>query len=255
MRRREKFVIAALLLSFGLLAVQYVTLEFRYLAVAVLMVVSYLVSAWALAEDLQKHEWLTIVPFPALYTGAVSLFYFLLPANFWSRAAILTLFCVGVYALYLTANIFSVAKGRTIQLVHAAHAIGLLFTLLTSLLITNTLFSLRLPFFVNGLVIGLVHFPLIMMSLWSVELENRISREVLGYTVLLTLILVEVGIIFSFIPFSVWNAALFIMTFSYIGLGILHNHLRERLFKSAITEYSWVAGLVGVVFWLIFPWK
>ncbi len=255
MRRREKFVIAAILLSLGILSMQYVSLEWRYLAVGILTLISFFVSGWALSDDLQKHEWLTIVPFPALYTMAVGLFYFLLPAHLLSKFAILALFSVGMYGLYLTSNIFSVAKGRTIQLLHAAHAIGLLFTLLTSLLFTNTLFSLRLPFWVNGLGIGLVHFPLILMSLWSVQLDKKITKTVVGLCSLLTLILVEVGIVISFYPLSVWNQALFIMALCYIGLGVFHNYLKGRLFANTLTEYSLVAGFVALIFFLLFPGK
>ncbi len=255
MRRREKFVIASILLSLGLLAMQYVSLEWRYLAVGVLTMISFAVSGWALADDLQRHEWLTIVPFPALYTMAVGLFYFLLPTNLVSKFAILALFSVGMYGLYLTSNIFSVAKGRTIQLLHAAHAIGLLFTLLTSLLFTNTLFSLRFPFYINGLGIGLVHFPLILMSLWSVQLDKRLSAQVTGLTSLLTLVLVEVGIVISLYPLSAWNQALFIMALAYIGLGIFHNYLKGRLFANTLTEYSLVAVFVGAIFVLLFPGK
>ena len=92
MRRREKFVITATLLSSGLLGIQYVALDFKYWAVAALLVVSYFVSAWALFDDLQAHEWLTVVPFPALYAAAVGLFYFLLPENAISQIVILVLF-------------------------------------------------------------------------------------------------------------------------------------------------------------------
>ena len=80
MRRREKFVIAAALLGLGLFLVQFISLEYRYWAILLFSFVSYLISAWALAEDLQKFEWITILPFPTLYAGGVSLFYFLLPA-------------------------------------------------------------------------------------------------------------------------------------------------------------------------------
>src|SRR5690554_6157654 len=135
MRRREKFVIASVVLSLGLWSLQLIQLEYRYYAVAVFSIITYLVSAWSLAEDLQRFEWATILPFPALYAASVALFYFLLPESVLSRLFSVGLFGVGMYALLLTSNIFSVAKGRTIQLVYAAHAIGLLFTLLTSLLL------------------------------------------------------------------------------------------------------------------------
>ncbi len=255
MRRREKFVIASVLLSLGLLGVQYVSLEVRYWAIGLFLVVSYFVSAWALIDDLQTYEWLTIVPFPALYASSVAGFYFLLPAGVMSKFILLVIFGIGMYALFLTSNIYSVAKGRTIQLLHAAHAIGLLFTLVTSLLFTNTIFGSRLPFYLNGLLSGLVHFPLILMSLWSINLEDYLSGEILALSGILTLFLAELTMILSFYPFSVWHIALFVMAFVYISLGIVHSFLKERLFESTLREYSLVAVFVVVMFVILFPYK
>lgn len=255
MRRREKFVIASALLSLGLLVVQYVPLDYRYWAVLVFGIISYLVSAWTLSDDLQRLEWITIVPFPTLYAVAVGLFYYLLPANVFSKMFILIMFGLGMYAIFLTSNIFSVAKERTIQLLHAAHAIGLLFTLLTSLLFTNTIFSLMWPFYAIALSIGIVHFPLILMSLWTIGLEKVIRSEILGLSLLITLLVMELGMALSFYPISVWNSALIIMTFLYITLGIVHNFLRGRLFSRTLTEYSLVAGFLFLVFILLIPGK
>lgn len=255
MRRREKFVLSAIVLSLGLLSVQYISLEWRFIGVLIFTMVSYFVSAWALSDDLQKFEWLTILPLPALYAGAVGAFYFLLPISILSRIFNLVLFGVGMYALYLTSNIYSVAKGRTIQLLHAAHAIGLLFTLLTSLLFLNTVFSQHLAFYLNALLVGILHFPLIFLFLWSVNLEQKIDRQIIHLSWMLTLFLVELAIIFSFFPFSVWNIALLIMTFLYIGLGILQSHLQNRLFQNTLNEYSWVAVFLCIVFLILLPWK
>lgn len=255
MRRRERFVVASIILSLGLFIVQLVDLEFRVWAVVALGFVSYLLSAWALFEDLQPFEWFTVLPFPVFYAISVGFFYFLLPTNFVSRLLVLTIFGVGMYALFLTSNIFSVAKGKAIQLIHAAHAIGLLFTLFTSLLLTNTVFSLHLPFYFNGLAVAMIHFPLILMSLWSVKLEQKVSKETLVLSGMLTLILTELVVGLSFYPISVWNQALLTMAVLYIGLGVLQNYLRGILFSNAIREYSLVAGLVGFIFLMLFPLK
>ncbi len=255
MRRREKFVIAAIVLSLALLGLQLIPLEYRYFGVLGLMVLSYGVSAWALVDDLQPFEWSTILPLPTLYATGVGLFYFLLPENIISRLFILGLFGVGMYGLFLTANIYSVAKGRTIQLIHAAHAIALLFTLLTSTLFSNTIFSLRLPFYLVVPLVGVVHACLIFMSLWAVNLEQRVTSQILTLSGVLTLILMEMSLALSFMPLSVWNQALLLMAMLYIGLGIFHNYLRGVLFTNTIREYSLVGGLVVVIFFLLFPLK
>lgn len=255
MRRREKFVIAAFFLSLCLLIVQYISLEWRYVSVGVFVVFSYIVANWVLKDDLQSHERLTIVPFPALYAGAVGLFYFLLPSHFFSRILVLVMFGIGMYALFLTSNIYSVAKGRTIQLLHAAHAIGLLFTLLTSLLFANSLFSLKLPFYWNAVGIAATHFPLVLMSLWSVKLESKVRRDVWSLTTLLTVVLTEVAIILSLMPQTVWYQALFIMSALYLGVSVLRSYLDERLFRSAVTEYTLVTVFVLVLYIWVFPTK
>lgn len=255
MRRREKFVIASILLSLGLLGVQVTAVEFRYVAVGIFTFVSYIVATWALSADLQHHERITIVPFPALYAMSVSLFYFLLPPNLLTRVLLLILFGVGMYALFLTANIYSVAKGRTIQLVHAAQAIALIITLLTSLFFSNTIFSLKFPFYLNGLLIGLSHFPLIFISLWSVNLEQEINKATINLSTVLALVLIELAVVLSFFPLSVWYNSLFIMSFLYIGVGILQSAMKGRLFNRTLTEYSIVALFIGLVFFFVLPLK
>lgn len=255
MRRREKFIIVAVLLGLALLATQYIPLEWRYFATAGLFILTYLTSAWALIDDLQPHEWLTIVPIPALYATAVSLFYFLLPEMFWSRLTIVGIFGVGMYALFLTSNIFSVAKGRTIQLLYAAHAVSLFFTMITSLLLSNVIFSIRLPFYFNGILLFASHFPLVLSSLWSVELKQKIEKDVMLYSIIFSLIISEMGILFSFLPMQIWNQALFLMSFTYVGLSMLQNFIKGRLFKSTISEFNWAAILMLILFVLMFPGK
>lgn len=255
MRRREKFVIVSVILSLGLLATQYIPLEWRYLSILALFILSYFSSAWALSTDLQAHEWLTIVPFPALYASAVALFYFLLPEMIWSRLAVVVIFGVGMYGLFLTSNIFSVAKGRTIQLLYAAHAVALFFTMLTSLLFSNVIFSLRLPFYFNSLLLFASHFPLVLMSLWSIELNQKIGKDLLLYSLIFSMLLAELAALFSFLPLEIWSQALFIMSFLYVGLSILQNFLKGRLFKNTINEYNLVAFLMLFLFLVLFPRK
>ncbi|NCN06913.1 MAG: hypothetical protein GW946_03685 [Candidatus Pacebacteria bacterium] len=255
MRRREKFVLSAIILSLGLLALQYVSLEYRYYAVAVLAFVSYFVSAWALSEDLQRIELLMLVPVPALFATAVSLFYFLLPSDMFSRIILLSVFGIGVYANLLTANIYSVGKGRTIQLLHAAHAIGLFLTLITSLLLSNTIFSLNLPFYAVGGLVALSHFPLILSGLWVVQLTPRIEKTVVYSSLLLVFLLFQFATVLTFLPYSIWYTSLFLMSILYLGISILRSSLVERLFSRALVEYALVFIFVAVLFIFNFPLK
>ncbi len=255
LRRREKFVLAAIFLSLGLAVVQHIRLEWRLVALACFTVVTYFTSALVLADDLQRHEWLTILPLPTLYAAAVGWFYFLLPNHFLSVIFILFLFGGGMYGIYLMSNIFSVAKGRTVQLLYAAHASSLIFTLLISFLMSSTIFSLHLPFYLIALAIGVIHFVLIFMVAWSVNLKNYQFKTELLLSFLLTWLVIELATALSFIPFEPWQFSLFIMTFLYISLGVLHSYLRGRLFQKTLKEYVLVAAFGLLVFLVVFPGK
>ena len=255
MRRREKFVITALVLSGLFLGIQYTNLNFRGIGVGLFGLIVYLVATWSLSDDLDPHERLTIVPFPALFAVALAWFYFLLPTTILSKLLVSGMFSVGIYAILLSANIFSVAKGRTIQLLYAAHAVWLFFTLLTSLLFTNTIFSLRVPVYMITGLIFISHTPLIFMSLYAVKLQEKITSEMVWITLLTSLILTELTLGLSFFPFSVWFSALFIMSFLYISLGVVQSLLKERLFTRTWREYSLVAGFIVLLFILAFPGK
>lgn len=255
MRRREKFVLTALALGFLLFVVQLIDLSFRYWAVAVFAVVTYLLSAWALKEDLQKHELLTILPLPALYALSTSLFNLFIPEGWLSRILLFVFFSLGMYAILLSCNIFSVAKARTIQLLYAAQAISLFFTLLISFLFTSTIFVLKLPLWLIVPLIGLSHFPLVLSSVWSVKLQPRIDREELLISLLPTLVAMQFALAFSFIPLDVWLVALLIMALLYLYLNFTHSYLKGRLFDKTVKEYLIVAASIWVLFIVFFPGK
>ncbi len=255
LRRREKFVLASIILSLGLMLVQRTPLDWRLLAIAIFSLTTYFTSALALSDDLNRYEWLTILPLPAIYAGAVGWFYFLLPRHFFSQVFILVMFGLGMYAIYLMSNIFSVAKGRTVQLLYAAHATSLVFTLLISFMLTSTVFSLGLPIYLIVPVLTAVHFILIFMVAWSVNLKKTEFKMELVLSSLLTWLVAQLSVALSFFPFEPWHFALFLMTFLYIGLGIIHSYLQERLFTKTLKEYALVAFFGLLVFLLVFPGK
>jgi len=230
-------------------------IAFRLGFVGLFTMLTYLISSWALADDMQRHERVTIVPFPAWYAAAVAAFYVVLPEHWLSRGGLLVLFGLGMYAILLTSNILSVAKGRTIQLLYAAHASQLFFTLLISLLFTNTIFSFYLPFYLTVLAVGLVHLPLIFHSLWATRLSKPIELIEYQLTLMLTLMVMSFTLGLTFFPLSVWQYALLVMSLLYMGLGIFQNFLRGRLFSRTIREYAVVAGFTVIMFLLIVPLK
>lgn len=255
MRKRERFILCSAILALGLFIIQFIPLDFRVFASILFFVLSYAVSAWALHEDLQGVEWLTVVPFPSFYAVSVSLFYFLLPENFLSKVLILVIFGVGMYALYLTSNIYAVAKIRTIQLLRAAHAIGLFMTLLATVLLSNTVFSYHLPFWANMLFVFMFSFPLVLMFLWSIELKQSLDKYTVAQAAIVSLVLSEVSGILSFLPVTIWWSSLIITTLVYVVLGLEYSKKIGRLFQNTLVEYLIALIVVLIAFFFTLQWR
>lgn len=255
MRRREKSVLTATVLSVGFVAQQYVPLEWRPLALIALAIFTYILTAWTLYENLDSVEWLTVVPFPALYTVAVAAFYFLLPASLIAQVGITLFFGLGMYALLLAGNIFSIAKVRTIQLLRAAQAVEFLFCLIAALLAFNTLFSLSLWFVLNGVIAGVIAGALSLPFFWCIRLEKRLSREVLALTARTMLVVGGLAAVLSFFPGNLWPTSLFLMTVLYSALGLGQSGLEQRLFTNTVREYLGVVVAVFATYCLLLPWK
>lgn len=255
MRRRQKFVLSSVLLAIGLIGVQLVPLQWRAMSVFAFAVLAYLLAAWSMFDNLDGVEWLTIVPLPSLYGLAVASFYFLLPESWVARSVILAVFGTGMYALFLAGNIFTIAKVRSIQLLKAAQATLFFFSLIAALLAFNTLFSLGLMFYWNGLVAMLIAVLLSFPFYWSIRLEKGISREVTALTLRTGVLLGFLAVILSFYPASLWPLSLLLMTAMYSLMGMSQTALEEKLYANTVREY--VAVFVGVVmvFFVLMQWK
>ena len=243
MSKRKRFILVAFLLTLGLLGIQAVGIDRRYEAIIFFSGISVILSAWALLSDLKGIEWLTVLSLPALYPASVALFYFLLPESVISKIILLGLFGLGMYALLLTENIYSVAAIRTIQLLRAAHAVGFLITILTAIFLTGTLLSLRQDFWVNAGGVGLIIFILLIQGLWSATLSPRLPRSVISAAALS----VMAGILAAaagFLPIIPLVSAFLVSGYLYVVLGIMQHELQGRLFAKTVQEYLTVAAMV-----------
>jgi hypothetical protein len=246
MAKRQKFILTSLILAVGMLAIQQVNDNYRYLTITILSVSALGLSFWSLKEALSDIRWLTTAILPTMFTAAVALFYFLLPQTLFSQLPVVALYALGIYALLLTENIFSVAAIRTIQLFRAAQAVGFLITLFTGFLLFDTIFSFRFPFWENGLLIMCVSIPLFLQALWSVNLEERISRKIVLYSIFLSIAIMEIAFVLSFWPLTITTASLALTTLFYVLLGLSQAEFQEKLFKQTIYEYLGV-GLILLV--------
>lgn len=253
--KRQQFVLVTLILTAGLLFTQMVPGDFRYPMVLVLSVLTYFGSAWVLREELDGVEWFTLLTLPTMYTAAVALFYFLLPVRWLTRLPVAVLYCLGIYALILTENIYNVAANRSIALLRAAHSVGFLLTLVTYFLLVGTILSLRFPVVVTAVSVGIVSGLLILQSLWAVTLETHISPDIKKIMVVLSAVFVELAWVFSFWPIKAVLISLFLTTVFYGTVGMAQQYLVEKLYKKTVIEFATVTTIVFIILFFATHWR
>lgn len=273
LEKRQRFLLVSLVLSLILFGMQGIKIsEQRVAAVFIFGVITYLLTAFALYEDLAGIEWVALLILPVLFSVSVAFFVPLLPRSIDSisifpllpeearfvavfiKFAFWIFFAVGFYFLLLTENIYNVSATRTIQLLRAAHAIGFLFTLVSAFLLFNILFSLEANALVNFFGVFFISFPLLLQGLWSVNLEEGISYSIGRYTTLLALCISQMSLALSFWPVEGTMKALFLTAVLYELLGIAQHHFSGRLVRRALYEFAFVAGVVFVMMMVVTKW-
>lgn len=262
MTKRQKFVLTSLILGGGMFAVKLAGFEFSsslfsYEAIVGLVLISVVLSFWSLRESIRFDSTVLTVVLPILFTLGAGFFYFYLvrPSSFLEKFPIIPIvYVIGMYATLLGSNIYAVASLRTIALLRTAHAVGFLLTLIAAFFLFDTLLSFNSYPWVNGVVAALVAFPLVLQSLWSIELTDKISRDVFNLSLVAALVSGELAFMISLWPVTVIVGSLFLTTLLYVLLGINQAALSGRLFQRTAREYLAVGIIVFVAVFLSAKW-
>lgn len=252
--KRQRFVISVLFLSGALLATEhffgksgfYVTLVLSFLTS-----IFFLLSMW---KDLKGNFTWYMLVLPFLYTLSFGLFYFLTPTRILSRIVLTTLFGIGLYSLYLSFNIFTVASMRTIGLLSSARTVSFIITLVSFFFLATTIFTLHSPLYVVAPLIFICTYLLIAQSIWAATLEKSIAQNAL-WIFLLSLCILELSLLLWFWPATPTLIALFLTGFFYTVVGLSHIWFEKRLFKGVLWEYVWVAVIVLCILLLFTSWR
>ncbi|MBI3486359.1 hypothetical protein HY025_05485 [Candidatus Daviesbacteria bacterium] len=253
--KRQKIVIASIFITVGLLFFTQLKplLIAQYQYILGLSILAYLLSLWALWEGMSRLKAVVLLTLPTLFTLGLASFYFLLPVRWLTRLPVAIIFGLSFYSLLLSQNVFNVASERTIPLYRAASTVAFLFTLITIFFLFNVVFALKLNFYLNGLLVFLISFPLILQTLWSIEME-QVTSQVLIFSFILSLVMGEFAIAFSFWPIipTIWSLTL--STMFYCLLGLTTQFWKERLSLRLVLEYLGVGGGVLIFTILTTSW-
>lgn len=254
MSKRRRFVLTSVLLSMGFFAVQFLNDQNRFWAIGVLGLLTIFLFAWSLWETIGRNMTLLTLVLPAIFTVGVGVFWFLLPANIYTRIPVVIFYGIGIYVLCLTMNIFTVSAVRTIALLRAAKGVGFVLSLATSFLVFDAILSLRTEIYFLTALVGVISFPLFLQAFWSVALEKRFSRDLLILSGISSLVTAEISAALYFWPVTVVVGSLFLTVAFYVLLGLGQAKLDGRLFTSVVREYLIVGTLVLIAMFFATHW-
>ena len=255
LNKRQKIVITTVLITIGLLSTQLVDFNLRFIFLAGLAILAYVLSLFSLWEGLNATKAFVLLILPTFFTAAVASFYFLLPVRWLTRLPVATVFGLTFYLLLLAQNVFNVASLRTIPLYRAASTASFLFTLLSAFFLYHVIFALNLLFFWNGIIVLLVSFPLILQLLWTIGMEDKISAAVIVQGLILSLILGELALSFSFWSSSITIKSLSLSSAMYVILGLTMESLRARLSRRVAWEYLGIGIAVFFISFFLTSWS
>jgi hypothetical protein len=242
--KRIRFLISSTILLFGFASIQFVDDSYKFYGIALLVVLTGLFSVWSFFEGLGKNMTLTSIILPMLYTLGVGIFWFLLPANIYTRIPVIIFFTVGIYVLFSTMNIYTVSSSKTIALLRAARGVGFVLTLVTSFLLFDAILSIRQSVFLSSGLVFITSLLLFLQGFWSIDLEKKLNPLISTMSLVSALIVTELSITIFFWPVTVVVGSLFLTSGVYLLLGLGQTKLEDRLFPASIREYLTVGLIV-----------
>lgn len=252
--KRQRFIVAVLVLSFGLFVSQHFLGKGGVFIVFFLSLLTVVFLYMANRQDIKQNfsPFLFVLPF--FYSLAFGLFFFLAPARFLTRISMTVLYGIGLYSLFLSENIFSVGSLRTIGLVSSAKTVTFLIMLLSYFFLSNVVFSLDLSMLPKAILIFLYTFFLMAQSFWTYTLE-KLTKWYFIWIAMLSLCFFEIALMLWFWPSDPTFTAIFLSGLFYIFVGLSHVWLEKRLFRSILWEYIWAAVIVFSVLFLFTSWR
>ncbi|RJQ36578.1 hypothetical protein C4559_04910 [Candidatus Microgenomates bacterium] len=252
--KRQKFVIAVIILSCGLFFSEFLLGRSGFYIAFTLSFLSSFLLFWTNHKDIRENFTLSIFILPFFYSLAFALFYFLVPNRLLARIGITSLYAIGLYSLFLSQNIFTVASIRTIALLSSARTVSFVLTLVTYFFLSNIVFSLDLSIMFTSALLFIFTYFLTTHSIWTYTLNKSLFSEYF-WVIVLSVCILELSLILWFWPSNPTIIALFLTGFFYTVIGLSHVWFEKRLFRGVMWEYIWVGVVVSLILILSTSWK
>jgi len=252
--KRTRFIMSTVFLTALLLISTFFFFDKAWLFIPIFIIAAYCATYFAVAEGIEKNEWVTLFFMPVMVTVSFYLFYFLFPVRWLTRIPFIMFYAISIYAMFLVSNIFNVGVEKSLQLYRAAFSVNYFYQSLVVFLFSNLILSLKLNFITSGLLFFILGSSVATHLFWSIKLEPFWDKQVISFGLLVGLIMWQIGLITSFIPLQSSVMALLLSAIFYSIGGLIYLHLDSRLFKETVREYVFVLIFVIIIVIFTISW-
>lgn len=256
LEKRQKFVIAVIILSLGLFFTESYKMQIStsgFYIVFALSLLTNLFLFWAIRGDVKESKTYQTFILPFFYSLSFGLFYFLTPTVLLSRIALVAIYAYGLYSLFLSQNILVISSAKIIALLSSARIVSFVTTLISFFFLTNIVFTLHLFILFVIPFMFIYVYLLSFHSLWTYNLQKTVNF-VWVWVLSITICIVETAVVLWFWPSSPTVIALFLTGLFYTIIGLSHVWFEKRLFKGILWEYIWVSSVTFFVLLLFTSW-
>lgn len=245
--KRLRFVFATLFITGLMLFSTFFFFDKVFLFLILFIFVSYSVTYFAILEGINGIEWFGLFVVPVFLTISYYLFYFLFPIRWLTRLPFILIFGISFYAILLVNNILNVKMEKSLPLYRAAFSVNFFLQVVIIFLFSSSLLSFHFDFLINAFIISFLVYFLSLQLFWSARMSEVIDKEIVNYSLLVSLVIFEFLIFLSFLEIRTTIYSLFIASSYYSLGGIIYSWLDKKLFKETIREYLIVFGFILII--------
>ena len=233
-----RYVISSGVGALALFLAAGVPYEYLWIAMILLVTLSYFLTWFALLQDIKGVEWLLLFLIPMAWTACWYAFFYFIPMRLIVRFALSLAYPFIFYTLISAMNIFNVGVEKSIQLHRAAHAANTFLVTFVYFLFVEILFPIGFPWYGFCFVTTLFTYFLTLQVFWANDPGQGMKKEVIHLARYVSVIMAIFSILFYLLPFLVDTTRSVIMGgIFYILTNLLSTYTDKVLWRQRLREF------------------
>jgi len=247
MPKRLRYVISSVLSAVGFYLFINLPYESHYYGLLVGVVLIAFCFWFGLGIIFEKSFYTRIMSIlmPIGFFIGFGLFVALIPQSFWFFLLSSVFFGFICYVIFLVENVFIVSIGnKTPPLYRAAYTVGSIISLVTTFFLLDSLFSFRLAYWWNMLLVMAISLTVFLYLFYSVTIElpdDGKQKNMWLYVLVPSFLVSQLSLVLSFWPVGIFKGSVYLVAIIYVISSLIQMDLRERLFKKSWLTFVWIS--------------